>query len=183
MQFLHKFHTYLFQRLAVDVPIGVMDRLKLSPKALRSSMQIRKLPGLVALPNISSDIVDHKLAENVLFKEDFSSPQRLFDAIEKRVIQPRILEPVTWEEEIQNFIIAGLICMTCSSFVFPQRGLEETTEALYMQTEEQARVFNQGSTQARLTVTGPPGTGLYICFFVIFFKLCLQGKRGLCCSL
>ena len=94
----------------------------------------------------------------MLFKEDFSSPKNLFDALGKMVIQPRLHDPVIWEPEIQNFVIAGLFSLTYSLFSFPLRTLHETSEALYHLTVQQAEIFNQYNIPRRV-VTGPAGTG------------------------
>ena len=70
---------------------------------------LQKLPGLVALPNVSKSILDHQkedLGSNILFKEDFSTPEDLKMAL-KPILGHRAKFPLTWDRQTQDFIIAG----------------------------------------------------------------------------
>ena len=142
-----------------DVPKNILEKYNLTPKLIRDNLKLTKIPGFLALPYISrDDCPGAALADNVFFKEDIKSPEKLFEAVTKKIVDQRSLEPVVWVEQIQDLIIAGLLCMTYSTFVFPLRTLEEASKALYLQTEEQAAVMNQQDIPKR-TICGPAGSG------------------------
>ena len=122
-------------------------------------MKFQKIPGLVAIPFTSTSICSSPhLADNVLFEEDFASPETLFKSLQEKIIWHRQADPLSCEPPIPNLVIAGLFGMTYTSMRMPMRSLNEASETLYLQTLQQADTFCQQNT-ARRTITGPAGTG------------------------
>ena len=149
-------------RLAEDIPREKLENPTISLKEIKDSLQLTKVPGLVALTKTKRSSIDfsgmeNQIASNIFFQEDFESDDAFLKAFDK-VIRERTTNPLTWSKAVQDFIIAGLFSMTYTSAVFPFKSIEETSRALYTLTEEQAKVFTNQEIPRRW-ITGPPGTG------------------------
>ena len=151
-------------RLVNSLPYQVRElHPDMSSKKVLNILQHTKIPGLVALPflehkKFSFDAAEEALAENVLFQEDFSSPENLYKAIDCMIISKRFDTNQILPTKIQDLIIAGLFGMTYCSFPFPLKTLREASEALYILTKEQACIVASQNRQ-RNCITGPAGTG------------------------
>ena len=149
-------------RLAGSLPDETLAKYGCSSATeIVKSLNIRRVPGLVALPNTQRDkfeeeVLQH-MSDNVLFQEDFSSPEALCKALQDMIQRVRENNQLTWCPEIQDLIIAGLFGLTyLPTFTFPT--IQGTTEALFILTEAQAAVVTNQNVPGRC-ITGPAGTG------------------------
>ena len=151
-------------RLVQSLPKGTLAKYGYScADAAVKNLNIRKVPGLVALPNIKrSDYekdVLQLVPDNVLFEENLCSSAALYQVIQEKIGKARENHGLTWPKEIQDKIIAGLFGMTyLETALFPIKSIQEVTEALFVLTEEQANVVADQNVPRRW-ITGPAGTG------------------------
>ena len=150
-------------RLANNIPQERLENTAITPNQIKDSLQLSKVPGLIALPKTKRSSIDFsgmedQIASNIFFQEDFQSDDAFLIAFEDKVIRERTTNPLTWSKTVQDFIIAGLFSMTYTSAVFPFKGIGETSRALYNLTKEQAKVLTNQEI-ARRWITGPAGTG------------------------
>ena len=173
-------------RLARSLPDEMLSKYGYSSaQEIVKSLNIPRVPGLVALPNIrrgnfTEDILQH-MTENVLFQENFASPEALCKAIQEKIQKEREENELTWCTEIQDLIIAGLFSMTYRpTFLFPTKTISETTEALFILTEEQAAVVTNQNVPGRC-ITGPAGTGktwMLMLSLQRTYQIFMDQKRG-----
>ena len=150
-------------RLSESLPSELLSKHGPARK-IAKGLNISKIPGLVALPEtergkFDKEILNMTNIDNILFKEDFLSADALFAAIEEKVQKERVNSPLMWSPMIQDMIIAGLFGMTyLPTASFPKKTIKGTTEALFILTEDQAKVYSNQNVPENWII-GPAGTG------------------------
>ena len=119
-------------------------------------LRLAEIPTLVALPHISKDILsDIDGADNVLFEEDFTTQEDFCTTLKKKGIIDRVL---SWSQDIQDYIIAGLFALTYDDLLVMPLQTAEATFALYKLTEKQSKAVANQNRPINYVV-GPAGTG------------------------